>query len=90
MTKGSNLDRAFNFILRRLIASGVAPFYVELAKELGVSVVQGRQALHELIASGVPAWLFPQTDYIASFAPFSNLPTQYRIYVNGDQKWFAQ
>jgi len=35
-------------------------------------------------------WLFPDTDYISSFAPFSNLPTQYRLTIGGEQKWFAQ
>jgi len=34
--------------------------------------------------------LFPDTDYISSFAPFSNLPTQYRVSIGGEQKWFAQ
>ena len=38
----------------------------------------------------MPAWLHPDTDYIVSFAPFHNLPTQYRISVDGQQKWFAQ
>jgi hypothetical protein len=50
----------------------------------------GKRLLHELIDSGIPAWLHPQTDYIVSFAPFHNLPTQYRITVDGEQKWFAQ
>ncbi len=90
MAKGNKLDQVFNFILRRLVESGVAPFYSEVAAELGVEVELGRQALHQLISSGVPAWLFPQTDYISSFAPFSNLPTQYRVSVDGVQKWFAQ
>ena len=39
---------------------------------------------------GFPGWLFPNTDYICSFPPFSNLPTQYRITIDGQQKWFAQ
>jgi hypothetical protein len=44
-----------------------------------------------LISVGIPGiWLFPDTDYIGSFAPFSNLPTQYRITVDGEQKWFGQ
>jgi hypothetical protein len=46
--------------------------------------------LRELFASGVPGWLFPGTDIITSFAPFNNLPTQYRITVDGQQKWFGQ
>ena len=27
---------------------------------------------------------------IASLAPFNNLPNQYRITIDGEQKWFAQ
>ena len=33
---------------------------------------------------------FERTDYIASFPPLNNLPTQYRITVRGEQRWFAQ
>ena len=35
-------------------------------------------------------WLHPETDYIASFPPLNSLPTQYRVTVRGEQKWFAQ
>jgi hypothetical protein len=35
-------------------------------------------------------WLHPETDYIASFPPLNNLPTQYRVTVRGAQRWFAQ
>jgi hypothetical protein len=35
-------------------------------------------------------WVHPDTDYIASFPPLNGLPTQYRITVRGEQKWFAQ
>jgi hypothetical protein len=34
-------------------------------------------------------WLHPDTDYIVAFAPSSNLPTQYRITVGGQQKWYG-
>jgi hypothetical protein len=53
-------------------------------------VEEGRKALHDLFKAGVPGWLFPKTDLITSFAPFNNLPTQYRITVDGEQKWFGQ
>ena len=62
----------------------------EIATELGVSPEEGRKALHELFFPGFPGWLYPNTDYITSFAPFNNLPTQYRITIDGQQKWFAQ
>jgi hypothetical protein len=85
------LDNTYNVIIKRLVETGQAPHYTEIASELGISVEEGRKALHELMSSGVVGiWLFPDTDYISSFAPFSNLPTQYRIAVGGEQKWFAQ
>ena len=70
--------------------TGQAPFYTEIAAELGVSVEEGCKALHALFKMGMAAWVFPNTDYIASFSPFSNLPTQHRIAIEGQQKWFGQ
>ena len=35
-------------------------------------------------------WLHPGTDHIASFGPFNNLPTQHRITIEGEQKWWGQ
>ena len=85
------LDKIYHVIIKRLVETGQAPHYTEIATELGLSVEEARKALHDLMAAGVPGtWLFPDTDYISSFAPFSNLPTQYRITVAGEQKWFAQ
>ena len=84
------LDRAFSNIMQRFIQTGQAPHYTELAKDLCLNMEEGRQMLHDLIDSGIPAWLHPHTDYIASFPPFNNQPTQYRITIDGRQKWFAQ
>ena len=84
------LDKAFSNIMMRLVETGQAPHYTELASDLGLSVEQGRQTLHNLIATGIPAWLHPDTDYLVSFPPFNVLPNQYRITIRGEQKWFAQ
>ena len=84
------LDRAFASVMRRFIDTGQGPHYTELASDLGLPVEDGRQLLHDLIDTGIPAWVHPGTDYIVSFAPFNNLPTQYRISVDGRQSWFAQ
>jgi hypothetical protein len=84
------LDKAFNAIMRRMVKTGQAPFYTELASELGLSVEEGRKTLHDLFSAGIPGWLYPRTDHIVSFAPFNNLPTQYRITIDGQQKWFGQ
>ena len=90
MAELKQLDRTFSFIIQYMVENGRAPFYTEIAAELGVSMDEGRQALHALIEKRLPAWLFPNTDYISSFPPFSNLPTQYRITINGEQKWYGQ
>ncbi len=84
-------DKVYNVIIKRMVKTGQAPHYTEIAADLGVPVEDGREALHALVSMGIPGlWLFPETDYISSFAPFSNLPTQYRITVEGEQKWFGQ
>jgi hypothetical protein len=90
MNEATQLDRTFSFILKRMTETGQAPFYTEIAAELGVSLEEGRKALHALFRTGIAAWVFPNTDYIASVSPFSNLPTQYRITIDGKQKWFGQ
>ena len=90
MTDVQTLDRAFAAVMSQMVATGQSPHYVELAAELGVEPEVGREVLRDLVASGIPAWLHPGTDLVASFPPFNNQPTQYRISVDGEQKWFAQ
>ena len=90
MSQPSQLDRTFSFILKRMVETGQAPFYTEIASELGIPVEEGRKALHDLFGAAIAVWLFPNTSYIAAFPPFSNLPTQYRITIEGQQKWFGQ
>src|SRR5215216_1799532 len=84
------LDQAFHFVITRLVETGYAPHYTELAAELGCPVEEARLALRDLMATGIPAWLHPGTDYIASFPPLNNFPTQYRLTIGGQQRWFAQ
>ncbi len=90
MSELSQLDRTFSFIMKRMMGTGQAPFYTEIAAEFGFSVEEGRKALHDLFKAGIPGWLYPNTNLIASFAPFNNQPTQYRITIEGQQKWFGQ
>ena len=67
MTEIAVLDRAFQVIMRRLVETGRAPHYTELAKALGTTMAEGREILHALIDRFVPSWLFPETDHITSF-----------------------
>ena len=84
------MDRMFQRIMRGLVETGRAPHYAELARALGIPVEEGRRLLHYVMQAYPIGWLHPDTDYIASFPPLNNLPTQYRITVRGAQRWFAQ
>ena len=67
MSESNQLDRTFQIIMKHLMETGKAPHYTEIAAGLNVPLEEGRKALHELFSSGLPAWLFPNTDYICSF-----------------------
>ncbi len=90
MNQSGLIDRTFHIIMRHMVETGQAPHYTEIAADLGVSIEEGRKALHALIDVGFGGWLYPGTDLIVSMAPFNNLPNQYRITIDGQQKWFAQ
>jgi len=90
MSESGELDKSFHIIMKRMVKTGQAPHYTEIAAELGVSPEDGRKVLHNLFSAGIAGWLFPNTDLITSFAPFNNLPTQFRITIDGEQKWFGQ
>jgi hypothetical protein len=91
MNDSNQLDRVFQIIMKQMIKTGQAPHYTEIAAEMDVPVEHGRKALHALFSlPGFPGWLLHSTDYIGTFPPFSNLPTQYRITIEGRQNWFAQ
>lgn len=90
MAEPAMLDRAFHSIMRSFIETGRAPHYTETAAAVGVSVEEARQLFRDLEATGYSFFLHPETDEIVSVAPFNNLPNQYRIAIEGEQKWFAQ
>lgn len=84
------LARLYHAILAAFVRDGCAPHYAALAPRLGLPLEEARRLLHRLGGLGLPIWLHPGTDLLASFAPFSNLPTQYRIGLGGDQRWYGQ
>ena len=91
MADEAMLDKAYHLVTQRFIDTGRAPHFTEIAAELGMLPEAGRLLLHDLMESGIAGtWVHPGTDHIASFAPFSNMPTQYRITVDGTQKWYGQ
>ena len=90
MADTQTLDKAFHVIMSRLVDTGQAPHYSELATALGCPIEEGRQIVHDLAGStGAGIRLIPDTDWIATFSPFSLIPTPFKISVDGEQKWFG-
>lgn len=86
----TQLDRTYHYIMETFVKQGCGPHYTEIARRFGVPPEEGKKFLQDLMALGMPMWLAQGSELIASFAPFNNQPTQYRITVDGQQKWFAQ
>ena len=90
MADTNQMDRLYQFSIGKFVERGSAPHYTEVAKAFSVKPEEGKQLLHELVQTGIPAWMYGDTDYLASIGPFNNVPTQYRISVGGEQKWYGQ
>ena len=91
MADTQTLDKAYQFIISRLVETGQGTHYTELSAGLGCSTEEGLQLLHDLEKVGPASIrLIPDTDWISTVPPLSLVPTQYRITVDGQQKWFSQ
>jgi hypothetical protein len=90
MAEPELMQLAYTAILRGNIDAGVAPHYTALAEELRVTPDTARDLQREVAEAVVGCWISHDTDYVHSWAPFSNLPTQYRISVDGVQDWYGQ
>ena len=55
MSDLSILDRTFHLIMKRMVESGQAPHYTEVASEFGIPMEDGRKVLRDLFAAGIPA-----------------------------------
>ena len=86
----SDRARLYHQVLTGYVQAGVGPHYVEIAQALDWPTDHAREVLHEVVGAGLPIWLHPGTDLIASFAPFSSLPTLYRISIDGTAHGYAQ
>lgn len=90
MAENKQMDELYHYILTTMAQSGQAPHFTEIAKTFSVSMEEGKALQRDLLATGVPGWLHPDTELLASLGPFNNLPTHYRISVEGQQLWFGQ
>ena len=90
MANATVIQQTYTTIVDHFIRTGRAPHYTELALMLGVHPDEARALQQEAAAVAMGSWLAPDTDYIASWAPFSNIPTQYVVSVADDTKWYGQ
>ncbi|MFQ5381544.1 MAG: hypothetical protein ACE5EF_07975 [Dehalococcoidia bacterium] len=90
MTSPEQVQRAYTEIMKHSVEHGAAPHYTELAKKLGIKPDDARDLQEAAAQSAAGCWISHETDNIHSFAPFSNLPTHYRVSVDGEQKWYGQ
>ncbi len=84
------LAKLYHTTLSAIVRDGRAPHYAQLGNEMRVPPEEARQALHDLVATGVPAIWLHEGDLIASFAPFSNIPTHIDVSVDGARRWYGQ
>ena len=56
MQSSERLNQAFHVIMQKMTATGRAPFYIELAAELGVAPEEGRKIQKDLFAAGIAVW----------------------------------
>ena len=79
-------------VLLHFIKTGRAPHYTEVAEKMKIKTEKARQIIRQTVQESPFsfAWMVPDTDYIASWAPFSSLPNHHLVSVDGVQKWYGQ
>ncbi len=90
MEEATMVQRTYTAVVEHFVRTGRAPHYTELAGILGLTPEQARQLEHRAAESAVACWFVKDTDYVESWAPFSNVPTHYLITIDGAQKWYGQ
>jgi hypothetical protein len=72
-----------------MVETGNAPDRAELAAQLGIDELEVPSVINNLFEAGYPGWLDDDGE-IVTICPLSNRPNQYKISVDGEQKWFGQ
>ncbi len=81
---------AYTAVLEHFVKTGRAPHFTELAETLHLRPEEARLIQHKAAESALACWFVKDTDYVESWAPFSNVPTNYLVTIRGEQKWFGQ
>jgi hypothetical protein len=88
------IQLAYTLTLRHFVEHGRGPHYLELTDHLELTPDGARElqwetaeVVSEIIGG---CWMSHDTDFIESWAPFSNVPTHHLISVDGKQIWYGQ
>lgn len=84
------VKRAYLETLLHFVETGRAPHYTELSRTMGVSPDRAREIQLAAADAGVGCWFLEGTDFVECWAPFSNIPTNHLISIDGAQRWYAQ
>ena len=84
------VQQAYASVLKHFMNTGRAPHYTELAAMLGLPPEEARQVQRKATESSIACWFAKDTDYIESWAPFSNISTHYLVTIEGAQRWYGQ
>jgi hypothetical protein len=90
MEESTLVQEAYTAVVQHFVKTGRAPHYTELGAILGLSPEEARQVQHKAANAALACWFVKDTDYVESWAPFSNVPTNYLITIEGNQKWYGQ
>ena len=87
---GELLAWVHHAIMRSFVLHGRAPHFMELGEELGLAPAAALGAQRRLLELPEPWWADSGLDVIVTFRPFANVPTNYRIAVDGRPRWYGQ
>lgn len=90
MVESNLVQQAYMTIQNHFTQIGHAPHFPELASLLQITPDEAKDVQQKAAEAGVGCWISHDTDYIASWAHFSNIHTQYLVRIAGKQKWYAQ
>ena len=90
MEETTLVQRAYTAVIEHFMKTGRAPHYTELAATLGINPEEARLAQRKAAESAIACWFVNETDYVESWAPFSNVPTHHLVTIAGEQKWYGQ
>ena len=90
MKQDTLVQRAYTAVLEHFVKTGRAQHYIELAATLGLRPEEAREAQRQAAEASIACWFVNDTDFVESWAPFSNVPTHYLVTIKGDQKWYGQ